>query len=59
VHADAVAQVERVLLVDDLIATGGTAEAAVKLSRAFKAEVVNCRFAVGLPGLEGRNDEAL
>ncbi|MGA1478240.1 MAG: hypothetical protein ACO328_07580 [Burkholderiaceae bacterium] len=47
------------LLVDDLIATGGTAEAAVKLSRAFKAEVVNCRFAVGLPGLEGRNDEAL
>jgi adenine phosphoribosyltransferase len=54
VHTDAVAQGERVLLVDDLIATGGTAEAAVKLLLALKAEVVECSFAVDLPELGGR-----
>ena len=54
VHTDAVTEGERVLLVDDLIATGGTAEAAVKLLLALKAEVVECGFAVGLPELGGR-----
>jgi adenine phosphoribosyltransferase len=54
VHTDAIAQGERVLLVDDLIATGGTAEAAVKLLNALKAEVVECGFAVDLPELGGR-----
>ena len=54
VHTDAIAQGERVLLVDDLIATGGTAEAAVKLLNALKAEVVECGFAIDLPALGGR-----
>ncbi len=54
VHTDAVTEGERVLLVDDLIATGGTAEAAVKLLLALKAEVVECGFAVDLPELGGR-----
>ena len=54
VHTDAIAQGERILLVDDLIATGGTAEAAVKLLNALKAEVVECGFAVDLPELGGR-----
>jgi adenine phosphoribosyltransferase len=54
VHTDAVAHGERVLLVDDLVATGGTAEAAVKLLLALKAEVVECSFAVDLPELGGR-----
>lgn len=54
VHTDAIAHGERVLLVDDLIATGGTAEAAVKLLNALKAEVVECGFAVDLPKLGGR-----
>lgn len=54
VHTDAITEGERVLLVDDLIATGGTAEAAVKLLSALKAEVVECGFAVDLPELGGR-----
>lgn len=54
VHTDAVTEGERVLLVDDLIATGGTAEAAVKLLSALKAEVVECGFVVDLPELGGR-----
>jgi adenine phosphoribosyltransferase len=54
VHTDAITEGERVLLVDDLIATGGTAEAAVKLLSALKAEVVECGFVVDLPELGGR-----
>jgi adenine phosphoribosyltransferase len=44
---------EPVLLVDDLIATGGTAEAAVKLLRKLKAEVVGAAFVIDLPDLGG------
>jgi adenine phosphoribosyltransferase len=54
VHTDAIAKGERVLLVDDLIATGGTAEAAVKLLLALQAHVVECCFAIDLPELGGR-----
>ena len=54
VHTDAIAKGERVLLVDDLIATGGTAEAAVKLLLALQAQVVECCFAIDLPELGGR-----
>ncbi len=43
----------RVLLVDDLIATGGTAEAAVKLLRKLGAEVVGAAFVIDLPDLGG------
>ncbi len=52
-HHDAVLAGERVLLIDDLIATGGTAEAAVKLLRGGGAEVVAACFVVDLPELKG------
>jgi adenine phosphoribosyltransferase len=53
VHRDAVSQGERVILVDDLIATGGTAEAAVRLLRQIGADVVAAVFVVDLPDLGG------
>ena len=52
-HADAVARGERIILVDDLIATGGTAEGAVKLLRNAGAEVLAACFIVDLPELGG------
>ncbi|ARP97730.1 adenine phosphoribosyltransferase [Pseudorhodoplanes sinuspersici] len=52
-HEDAVTPGERVILVDDLIATGGTAEGAVKLLRQMGAEVVSAVFMVDLPELGG------
>lgn len=52
-HRDAIASGERVLLVDDLIATGGTAEAAVKLLRQLGAEVLAACFVIDLPDLGG------
>src|SRR5246500_2610852 len=52
-HADALVEGERVVLVDDLIATGGTAEAAVKLLRQLKAEVIAACFVIDLPTLGG------
>jgi adenine phosphoribosyltransferase len=54
IHIDAIAPGERVLLIDDLIATGGTAEAAVTLIRKMGAEVVECCFIVDLPDVGGR-----
>jgi len=53
IHHDACAAPERVLLVDDLIATGGTAEAAVKLLRQTGAEVIAACFVIDLPELGG------
>ncbi len=53
IHTDAVAPGERVLLVDDLIATGGTAEGAVNLLSQLGAEVVAACFIVDLPDLGG------
>ncbi len=52
-HEDAVAPGERVLLVDDLIATGGTAEAAVQLLRRAGAVVEAATFVIDLPDLKG------
>ena len=52
-HADAVQVGERVILVDDLIATGGTAEGAVKLLRQIGANVVAACFIIDLPDLGG------
>lgn len=52
-HADACAPGARVLLIDDLIATGGTARAAVRLLRKAGAEVVQAQFLVDLPDLGG------
>ena len=52
-HEDAVSSGERVILVDDLIATGGTAEGAVKLLRKLGADVVAACFVIDLPELGG------
>lgn len=52
-HEDAVKKGERVILVDDLIATGGTAEGAVKLLRQIGAEVLAACFVIDLPELGG------
>src|SRR6266446_1742861 len=52
-HADAIHPGERVILVDDLIATGGTAEGAVKLMRQIGADVVAACFIIDLPDLGG------
>ena len=54
VHDDALQPGEKVLLVDDLLATGGTAEAGIKLIEQLGAEVVGCAFIVDLPDLGGR-----
>jgi adenine phosphoribosyltransferase len=53
-HEDAVKPGERVILIDDLIATGGKAEAAVKLLKSIGAEVVAACFVIDLPDLGGR-----
>jgi adenine phosphoribosyltransferase len=53
-HVDAISSGERILLVDDLIATGGTAEAAAKLVRSMGGEIVECCFVIDLPDLGGR-----
>jgi adenine phosphoribosyltransferase len=52
-HVDAVSPRDRVLLVDDLIATGGTAEAACKLIERMGAEIIECCFIIDLPDLGG------
>ncbi|HEU5017820.1 MAG TPA: adenine phosphoribosyltransferase [Pseudolabrys sp.] len=52
-HADALVEGERVILVDDLIATGGTAEGAVKLLRQLGADVLAACFVIDLPDLGG------
>jgi len=52
-HVDAVEKGERVLLVDDLIATGGTAEAAVKLIESMGGKIVECCFVIDLPDIGG------
>jgi adenine phosphoribosyltransferase len=52
-HVDAISPGERVILVDDLIATGGTAEGAVKLLRQIGANVLAACFIIDLPDLGG------
>lgn len=53
-HVDAIEPGEKVLLVDDLLATGGTAAAAIRLLERAGAEVVACSFVIDLPHLGGR-----
>jgi len=53
IHVDAIASGQRVLLVDDLIATGGTAEAAIELVRRSGGELVAAAFIIDLPELGG------
>lgn len=53
IHADAIGEGDRVLLVDDLIATGGTAEAATELIRRSGGDIVAAAFVIDLPDLGG------
>lgn len=53
IHEDAILEGEQVLLVDDLIATGGTAMAAIELIEEVGGQVVACAFVVDLPDLGG------
>lgn len=54
VHDDAIQPGEKVLVVDDLLATGGTAAAGIKLIERLGGEIVGCAFIVDLPELGGR-----
>ncbi|PWK55320.1 adenine phosphoribosyltransferase [Roseicyclus mahoneyensis] len=54
IHDDAVEPGQKVLIVDDLLATGGTAEAGIRLIERLGAEVVGCAFVIDLPDLGGR-----
>ncbi|MFT5742518.1 MAG: adenine phosphoribosyltransferase [Paracoccaceae bacterium] len=53
-HDDALEAGTKVLLVDDLLATGGTAEAGIKLIERLGAQVIGCAFVIDLPDLGGR-----
>ncbi len=53
IHEDAIRPGQRVLIVDDLIATGGTAEAAAKLIKQTGGEIVGATFVIDLPDLGG------
>lgn len=53
-HDDAISAGQTVLVVDDLLATGGTAEAGIKLIERLGGEVVGCAFVIDLPELGGR-----
>ena len=55
IHRDAIGMDERVLIVDDLLATGGTAEATVGLVRQLGGEIVGLDFLVELKSLNGRD----
>jgi adenine phosphoribosyltransferase len=55
IHDDAVHEGQRVLIVDDLLATGGTAAATVGLIRGLGADVVGVQFLIELVGLKGRD----
>ncbi|MFU8765915.1 MAG: adenine phosphoribosyltransferase [Haliea sp.] len=55
VHIDAVDETDRVLLIDDLLATGGTAKASCELMETLGAEVVGCAFVIELDFLGGRD----
>ncbi|HBS50987.1 MAG TPA: adenine phosphoribosyltransferase [Rhodobacteraceae bacterium] len=54
IHDDAIATGEKILVVDDLLATGGTAAAGIKLIERLGGEIVSCAFIIDLPDLGGR-----
>lgn len=54
IHDDAIQAGEKILVVDDLLATGGTAEAGIKLIERLGGEIVSCAFVIDLPDLGGR-----
>lgn len=54
IHTDAIKKGQRVVIIDDLIATGGTVKAAINLVERLGGEVIDCLFLVELAGLNGR-----
>ena len=54
VHDNAIEKGEKILIVDDLIATGGTVEAAVRLVEKMQGEIIECCFIIDLPDIGGR-----
>ena len=54
IHDDSIQPGEQILLLDDLLATGGTAEAGIKLIERLGGEVIGCAFVIDLPDLGGR-----
>lgn len=58
IHTDALREGDRVLLVDDLLATGGTMQACIRLTEHSKATVVGCAFVIELDFLKGRDNLA-
>jgi len=54
-HIDAVNAGDKILLIDDLIATGGTAEASCQLVEKLGGEIVGCAFVIELDALKGRD----
>ena len=54
IHQDAIKPGQRILITDDILATGGTIEAVVNLVRKTKAEIVECAFLAELEALKGR-----
>jgi adenine phosphoribosyltransferase len=55
IHEDAIQKGERVVIMDDLMATGGTISAAVNLVEKLGGEIIECAFVVELPDLKGRH----
>ena len=55
IHADAIKSGQKVLIIDDLLATGGTVEATAKMIEQLGGEVVGCAFLIELEGLGGRD----
>jgi adenine phosphoribosyltransferase len=54
IHTDAIDEGDKVVIVDDLIATGGTIGATVQMVRGLGAEIIECAFLIELPDLKGR-----
>lgn len=54
IHKDAIQQGQKVLIVDDLIATGGTAQASCKLVEKLGGQIIECAFIIDLPELKGK-----
>lgn len=55
IHDDAIEAGETILVVDDLLATGGTAQAGIKLIERLGGKIISCAFVIDLPELGGRN----
>ena len=53
-HSDSIKKGDKVLIIDDLLATGGTVEATIKLIEQMGGEVVGCGFLIELEDLQGR-----